>query len=189
MNRWTDIPLIISVLRNNKLHYVHSLHQKYGPYVRTAPKEISISSISSVKAIHNVRNGFEKSEFYENLQLSNTLVCLTDNKVHAARRRYFQGTFSRQNLAEWESVIVRCVRKAVNRMKEKGKEGKEVDLLKTFNGMAEEVIGEFCFGESFKSESTGEVTALSPLFHHYFKLVNREGIRFHHLTRTQSAKQ
>lgn len=117
-----------------------------------------------MKAIHNVRNGFAKSDFYENLQLANTLVCLTNNKEHAARRRHFQGAFSRQNLAEWESVIVGCVKKAVMGVKEMGKDGKEVDLLKTFNGMAEEVIGELCFGEAFKSESTGEVSFQFPLF-------------------------
>jgi azaphilone biosynthesis cytochrome P450 monooxygenase len=157
INRWADIPLIIAILRNRKLQYVNSLHQKYGPYIRTAPNEISISQISSVKVIHNVRNGFEKSDFYENLQLSNTLVCLTDNKVHAARRRHFAGAFSKQNLSEWESTIVGSVKKAVAVMKEKGKGGMEVDLLSAFNGMAEEVIGELCFGAGFKTENNDTV--------------------------------
>ena len=111
-----------------------------------------------MKAIHNVRNGFEKSDFYENLQLAGTLVCLTDNKVHAARRRHFAGAFSRQGLSEWEGAILGNVRKAVNRVKEKGAGGKEVDMLSVFSGMAEEVIGELCFGEAFKSETTRQVS-------------------------------
>ncbi|KAE9376181.1 putative cytochrome P450 [Stipitochalara longipes BDJ] len=160
INRWTDIPLVIAIFRHRKLQYVHYLHQKYGPYVRTAPKEISISEIASVKAIHNVRNGFEKSDFYENLQLVNTLVCLTDNKVHAARRRHFAGAFSRQNLSEWEGSILASVKKAVNGIRERGRDGTEVDLLSAFNGMAEEVIGELCFGEAFKSESTEQTSSL-----------------------------
>lgn len=45
-------------------------------------------------------------------------------------------------------------------MKEKGEGGKEVDLLMAFNGMAEEVIGELCFGEAFKNENDGQVSAV-----------------------------
>jgi cytochrome P450 len=142
---------------------VHSLHQTYGPIVRTAPNEVSISEIASVKAIHNVRNGFQKSPFYENLQLKGTLVALTDNKEHAARRRCFAGAFTRQNLGEWESIILRSVEKAVRGIRERGSEGKDVDLLSAFNGMAEEVIGELCFGSAFKSEISGEVSEPFPI--------------------------
>lgn len=52
-----------------------------------------------------------------------------------------------------------CVRKAVMEMKEKGKQGEEVNVLKVFNSMAEDIIGELCFGESFKTEGNGEVSS------------------------------
>jgi len=56
---------MFAVLRRRKLQYVNSLHEKYGPYVRTAPNEVSVSDVASVKPIHNVRNGFEKSDFFK----------------------------------------------------------------------------------------------------------------------------
>ena len=112
-----------------------------------------------MKAIHNVRNGFEKSDFYKNLQLAGTLVCLVDNKAHAARRRHFAGAFSRQALSEWEGAILQSVKKAINGVKGKGADGKEVDLLSAFSGMAEEIIGELCFGEAFRSERIGQVSS------------------------------
>ncbi|KAH7324029.1 cytochrome P450 [Rhexocercosporidium sp. MPI-PUGE-AT-0058] len=158
VNRWTDIPLILAVLRRRKLQYVHTLHQKYGPYFRTAPNEISVSNITSVKAIHNVRKGYEKSDFYKNLQRASTLVCLTDNKIHAARR-HFAGTFSRQGLSEWEGAILGSVRNAINVVKVQGANANEVDLLSAFSGMAEEVIGELCFGEAFKGENIDEISS------------------------------
>ena len=42
-------------------------------------------------------------------------------------------------------------------VKEKGEEGKEVDLMFAFSGMVEEVIDELCFGEAFKSERTEQI--------------------------------
>ena len=62
-------------------------------------------------------------------------------------------------MSEWGEANLGSVKKAVNGVKERGRDGKEVDLLSTFSGMAEEIIGELCFGEAFKSEKNiGQVS-------------------------------
>ena len=92
-----------------------------------------------------------KSEFYANLQLRGTLVCIIPTKEHAARRKHFARTFSQQNLMEWDSVIKTKVEKTVAKIIETGILGVEVDILAPFTEMATDIIAELCLGDSFKS--------------------------------------
>ncbi|RDL40157.1 uncharacterized protein BP5553_00136 [Venustampulla echinocandica] len=96
-------------------------------------------------------SGFHKGKFYSDLLLKGTLVCISSNKEHAMRRKAFPQAFTQKNLLEWESMIKRAVTVSIEKMREAGAEGKEVDILAGFTSMASGIIGEFCFGESFKS--------------------------------------
>jgi cytochrome P450 len=93
------------------------------------------------------------------MQLRGTLVSLIDTREHSSRRKYFAKAFSQQNLLEWEDVIKGKVELAISKLKEGGKGGEEVDILRAFSAMATDVVAELCFGDTFKSGTSGDVSA------------------------------
>jgi cytochrome P450 len=129
--------------------------------VRTSLTTVSFSSPASAKAIHKIGSGFQKSALYGSMQLRGTLFCLTNNKEHSSRRKHFAKAFSQQNLLEWEDVISCKVKFAISKLKNAGRGGVEVDILREFSAMATDVVAELCFGDSFKSGPNGNVSSLS----------------------------
>jgi cytochrome P450 len=89
---------------------------------------------------------FRKAPFYKRLQLNGTLVCLTNIKEHATRRRAFARAFSQGSLMGWENVITSRIRNVINGIRDAGKGGKEVDILEAFSRMASGIIGELVLG-------------------------------------------
>jgi cytochrome P450 len=94
------------------------------------------------------------------MRLRGTLLCLTNIKEHSSRRKYFAKAFSQQNLLEWEEVISGKVKLAISRLKDAGKGGAEVDILRAFSTMASDVVAELCFEESFKGSCNADVSLL-----------------------------
>jgi cytochrome P450 len=152
MNTWTSIPFYFSVIQKRRLHYVHSLHQRYGPIVRILPHEVAISDISAVRQIHKMGSGFVKGNMYQNFEIRGTMLCLVDAKDHARRRKYFANAFKVQNLREWDGVVVEKVQTAVSDIKSGAREADGVDILSIFTAMATEIISEICYGDLFRAE-------------------------------------
>jgi cytochrome P450 len=94
------------------------------------------------------------------MRLRGTLLCLTNIKEHSSRRKYFAKAFSQQNLLEWEEVISGKVKLAISKLKDAGIDGAEVDILRAFSTMASDVVAELCFGDSFKSSDSADVSLL-----------------------------
>ena len=92
------------------------------------------------------------------MRLRGTLLCLTNIKEHSSRRKYFAKAFSQQNLLEWEEVISGKVKLAISKLKDAGKGGAEVDILRAFSTMTSDVVAELCFGDSFKSSGNADVS-------------------------------
>jgi len=94
------------------------------------------------------------------MRLRGTLLCLTNIKEHSSRRKHFAKAFSQQNLLEWEEVISGKVKLAISKLKDAGKAGAEVDILRAFSTMTSDVVAELCFGDSFKSSGNADVSLL-----------------------------
>jgi hypothetical protein len=60
-------------------------------------------------------------------------------------------------LLEWEEIISDKVKLAISKLKDAGKGGSEVDILRAFSTMTSDVVAELCFGDSFKSSGNTEV--------------------------------
>ncbi|KAI3532262.1 cytochrome P450 [Colletotrichum filicis] len=71
-----------------RMHYVHSLHQKYGSFVRISPNEVAIADPESFTAIHKIGSGFTKGPWYSEVidRREPGIVFITDPKEHAMRR-------------------------------------------------------------------------------------------------------
>lgn len=93
---------------------IEELHKKYGDFVRTAPNELSISTVQSFNDIyaHGTRNHqvFTKSDFYEVGQPEPTIVSERDVDKHREVRRVLAPAFTTSALLKQEPLI----RKHVN---------------------------------------------------------------------------
>jgi cytochrome P450 len=163
-SRFTQAVLKYHTMRGRRMYYVDGLHRKYGPIVRIAPDEAAVSGLPATQMIHKVGSGFLKSPFYEEVTRAQRrdrepgIFSMRGGKPHAARRRLFARPFSQNSLqADWEPMIQKKARLAVNKIRdEAGAEG-EVDILKWWTLMASDVIAHLSFGESFGMLELGQV--------------------------------
>lgn len=104
----TNLVLKYHVLTGNRVHYVHRLHNRYGPIVRIAPSEADVSDHQSFKEIHHISKGFLKSSWYQTFrgQPVRDLFTIQDPKAYAARRKLMARPLSKSSLREsWEIVV------------------------------------------------------------------------------------
>lgn len=164
-SRFTQAVLKYHTIRGRRMYYVDGLHRKYGPIVRIAPDEAAVSSLPATQMIHKVGSGFNKSAFYDAItaQRRDTepgIFSMRGGKPHAARRRLFARPFSQNSLqANWEPVVQRKVRLAVNKIRDEAGADGEADILKWWTLMATDVIAHLSFGESFRMLELGRVSS------------------------------
>ncbi|KAF4335359.1 benzoate 4-monooxygenase cytochrome P450 [Fusarium beomiforme] len=147
---WTDIVLKYHWLRGTRAHYVHSLHQRYGPIVRVGPNEVDISDMTAVKEIHRVKNGYLKAPFYQNLVPGTTnLFNALDVEFHRRHRRLLSSPLSESSLKSVEPTVDSYVKKAIVSMKHETDKRGSTDVAKFWLFMATDIIVELSFGQSF----------------------------------------
>lgn len=140
--RWTNLPLKVATVTGRRIYYVHSLHQKYGPYVRLSPSEVAVNDVRGYKQIHAIGSGFTKSPWYANLTPMSRpgVFALSDVKAHAARRRLFARAFSKSHLREhWEQAAIEKVTLAVSRLRGEALQSGKADILKWWTFMTSDV--------------------------------------------------
>ncbi|KAM0217610.1 hypothetical protein ACHAQD_007353 [Fusarium lateritium] len=157
---FTHLILKWHVVSGNRVHYIHSLHQRYGVIVRVAPSEIAISDLEAFSTIHKIGGGFLKSAWYDGITPNREpgIFVMRDPHQHAARRRLFARAFSVSSLlANWEPVIRGKTELAVRKIKEDAKSA-GADVFKWWTLMATDMIAELSFGESFRMLELGKQT-------------------------------
>lgn len=165
--KFTHYVLKYHIARAHRMHYVHALHQAYGPIVRISPDEVSIADLQAVLTVHKMGAGFPKSKWYEsfvapietNPTTVRPLFVTRDSKVHAAKRKLFTRPFSHASLvANWDQVIRQKVSMAVARIRDEAAAGRPggADILKWWTLMASDLIAHLMFGESFQSLELGK---------------------------------
>ncbi|KXH62598.1 cytochrome P450 [Colletotrichum nymphaeae SA-01] len=168
--RFVNYALKYHVLVGQRMHYVHSLHLKYGSFVRISPTEVAIADPDSFNAIHKIGSGFTKGPWYSDVTAGREpgIVFMTDPKEHALRRRLLARAFTTNSLREnWEPVVREKVEVAVSHIRADALKG-NADILKWWMLMTTDVIAHLSFGESFKALELGEkspyIHALETLF-------------------------
>lgn len=157
-SRFTHLVLKFYIITGRRIHYVDSLHQKYGSVVRIAPNEVAVSDLEGFANIHKIGGGFLKSPWYETLVAREPgIFAQRDPNLHAARRRLFAQAFSNSALQRnWATEIHEKTRRAVARIKADALIS-EADILKWWTLMATDVIAHLAFGESFDMLELGKV--------------------------------
>ncbi|KAF9869419.1 cytochrome P450 [Colletotrichum karsti] len=152
------------------MHYVHSLHHRYGPIVRISPTEVAVADPEGFNAIHKIGSGFLKGPWYSTVTVGVEpgIFAMVNPKEHAARRKLFARAFTSASLRlNWEPVVRQKVERAVERIKTDALTGK-ADVLKWWTLMTTDVIAHLSFGESFDMLELGEknsyIKALESVF-------------------------
>jgi hypothetical protein len=105
-----------------------SLHSKHGSLVRTAPNEVSISSLPAIKKIYGAGTKFRKSDWYSVWQGRRKfdLFAGRDEKIHGEHRRLVSSAYSMSSLKDLEVYVDASVEVFLERMR--GMAGKSVDM-------------------------------------------------------------
>ena len=141
------------------------MHQRYGPFVRLSPNEVSVSSPAACKHIYAISSRYEKIGWYTKFAMDDPpgLFTMTNIHEHAQRRKLFAKAFSMSHLRlQWESTVKELALFAVNRIKEEAKREGIVNTMKWWTCMTADISGHLMFGEDFHNLQTGKVSEPKP---------------------------
>lgn len=156
--RWTTLRLKLATLSGRRIHYVHALHQQYGPYVRLSPTEIAVNDAEGFKQVHSFTKPWNKSHWYEVMvqQKKPVFFSMAEPGPHGARRKMFARSFSKSYIRDhWEAEVARKVNFAIDRFHDEAEREGVANVLKWLTFMASDVSAHLMFGESFHTLETG----------------------------------
>ncbi|ETS72897.1 hypothetical protein PFICI_15289 [Pestalotiopsis fici W106-1] len=160
--RFTHLWLKKHVVLGRRMHYVHDLHQRYGPIVRISPHEIAIADPAAFQEIHRSGSGYLKSPWYSSFRQGESadVFSMIDPHEHAKRRRLLAPLFSNSAITQnWDSVIVDKISMTVDKMKDELSRDGQLDVFKWWTLMTADVISHLAFGEPFGMLDKGEKTS------------------------------
>ncbi|TXB97730.1 hypothetical protein FocTR4_00011814 [Fusarium oxysporum f. sp. cubense] len=141
------------VLKGNAHEEYKSLHDKYGPIVRTAPNVVDISDPTSIATIYGISSKFLKSPFYQTMsvlyqnEVMDSMFTTTDPQEHKALKRPVAQKFSMSSLRTLEYLVDPCSDIFAKAMLDL--QGQVVDLGKWAQWYAFDVIGAITFSRRF----------------------------------------
>ncbi|KAF2836757.1 cytochrome P450 [Patellaria atrata CBS 101060] len=170
LNRVSDLPGVIWVLRGRLPMETKKLHDKYGPVVRLSPNELAFNTAQAFTDIygHKVgRKDLPKDPIHvgavDPLPGVST-ISMADHATHARQRKALSFGFSKQALWSQESIVNEFVTKLMNNFHNFARTGEVFDIVKWFNFITFDVIGDLSFGESFGCLERGD-------FHFWITLI------------------
>ncbi|KXJ85148.1 benzoate 4-monooxygenase cytochrome P450 [Microdochium bolleyi] len=115
-------PYWIQVFRGRDQHWVHALHEKYGPVVRYGPTDLSFSSAQAWRDVYGHvkgRSSQAKADDY-GLQPANGVrsILMCNDENHARVRRIFAPAFSDRALRKQEHIFKRYVELLVEKVEQ-----------------------------------------------------------------------
>ncbi|KAK6978122.1 cytochrome P450 [Favolaschia claudopus] len=130
-----------------KYLYHRRLHEKYGPYVRTGPNEISVTDIDAVAQI--LRNGgLNKGRYYERVRQDYIPPSIIHalGEVHTAKRRVWNRALNPTAMHDYEPLIAKRATQFVSCLKRRG----TVDLGCWIDMLTFDIMGDVTFGGGFE---------------------------------------
>ncbi|KAF2102795.1 cytochrome P450 [Rhizodiscina lignyota] len=170
INRISDLPCIIWVLRGRLPMETKKIHDRYGPIVRISPRELSFNSVQAWTDIYGHRSGrkdLPKDPIHVGAvdpMPGVSTISMADHDTHARQRKALSYGFSKKALWEQEDIVQEFVTKLMNNFWRFAKSGETFDIVKWFNFITFDVIGDLSFGESFGCLDRGD-------FHFWITLI------------------
>ncbi|KAK6997130.1 cytochrome P450 [Favolaschia claudopus] len=149
----TQLWTLWQTLQGYKYLYHKSLHDKYGPYVRIGPNEISVID---APAVQKILGGLDKGRYYESGRHKLTppaIVCLS-GEAHADRRRVWNRAMTTASLKEYEPLIVKRALELVSRLH--GHQHAPIDFVAWIDFFALDLMGDLAFGGKFEMMKDGQ---------------------------------
>ncbi|KAF2102014.1 isotrichodermin C-15 hydroxylase [Rhizodiscina lignyota] len=142
---------------------VHEAHKKYGEVVRVAPNELSFTSGETawedIYGLHPSKTS--KGQWLKDTKLfyqpaPNGVASIIGQPTvrgHAKHRRTLAHAFSDKALREQEGILQQYVNLLIIRLNEQceGKKKATLDMVKWYNFITFDIMGDLAFGESFHS--------------------------------------
>lgn len=150
------MPYARALVRGKLPHWVKDLHDQYkSNVIRISPNELSFIGATAWSDIHSRRSGypsFEKDVAIYGKPVNGVDSLLTANQSnHSRMRRVLDHAFSDKASKNQEAVVQSYVDNLVIRLhgQVKGLAAGKVDIVKWYNWMSFDIIGDLSFGESF----------------------------------------
>ncbi|RKP06012.1 cytochrome P450 [Thamnocephalis sphaerospora] len=149
--------LLSTVYRQHFDEYIRSMHAKYGPVVRLAPKLVSIADPDAMSTFYNTPR-FPKSALYAAFHNPTENIFSTQNiELHKKLRRLIAPSFSMSAVLAIEPLIVDAgTDKLSKRIAMHAERGDTFDLMAFLHHMTFDVIGAVSFGQSFGLQTGGD---------------------------------
>ncbi|KAI9925898.1 hypothetical protein ASPWEDRAFT_42562 [Aspergillus wentii DTO 134E9] len=132
---------------------IGKVHAKYGDVVRIAPDELSFNDPAAWNDIYGYRTGkgeFDKDPTFYSVTSSGRLSIVgAPTKRHGELRRMMAHGFSDRALRDQVPVIKQYGDLFFRRLHEMSQTGQPVDLVRWYNFLTFDVIGDLAFGSTF----------------------------------------
>ena len=157
----TPLPFIYRLINGRQVHWIQSLHEKYGGVVRIHPSELSFVEPEAWHDIYISRPPLLKPT-RRMLQSANnvpTFATTSNMGDHNRMRKILSHAFSDRALKEQEPLIQSYTDLLVGRLQDlvdAGKGSAKVDIGEWYSFTTFDTIGDLGFGESFHSLETSE---------------------------------
>ncbi|KAJ7074052.1 high nitrogen upregulated cytochrome P450 monooxygenase 2 [Mycena amicta] len=137
--------------------YLKKLHDKYGPYVRTGPNELSVIDVRAVVQILS-SGGLEKGRYFEGGRHASTpptIVSLVGD-AHTAKRRVWNRGMTASAIRDYDPLLAKRARQLIDHLDSQGARPDPVDLVFWFDLFALDLMGDLCFGGGFELMKEGK---------------------------------
>jgi cytochrome P450 len=164
------MPGVIWTLKGRMPMETRKLHDRYGPVVRLSPNELSFTSVQAWTDIYGHRSGrtdLSKHPIHVGAvdpMPGVSTISMADHATHARQRKALSHGFSKKALWEQEDIVNGFVTKLMDNIHGFAKRGETFDIVKWFNFITFDVIGDLSFGESFGCLDRGD-------FHFWITLI------------------
>nr|POE63170.1 cytodhrome p450 monooxygenase [Quercus suber] len=134
---------------------INKFHEKYGPFVRIAPSEVSISDGGALSPVYSEKGGFRKAPCYANFDNEGhaTIFSALDPAQRAPRSKAVVSIFSTGNIRAGNDSIEASVNAFIARMKEEASVSRStrrpVNVLNLCRGLALDSVTSYLFGKTY----------------------------------------
>lgn len=143
------------VRKGNAPENYRSLHQEYGPIVRTGPNHVSISEVAMIPTIYGIGSQFTKTQFYTTMTPYykgtplDSLFTARDVSYHRNLKSQVAQLFSMSNLRNYEPHVDECNTIFTSALEEAARKNEVMDLAVWLQWYAFDVIGNITFQRRF----------------------------------------
>ncbi|KAJ7303434.1 high nitrogen upregulated cytochrome P450 monooxygenase 2 [Mycena albidolilacea] len=144
---------LYKALYGYKYLYHKELHDKYGPYVRVGPNEVSIIEAEAVTQTLNF-GGLDKGRYYESGRNPNTppTVACSIGAAHTAKRRVWNRSMTSAAIREYDPVLEKRAQQLVSCLRQ---QVGTVDFVHWIDLFAFDLMSDLAFGGGFEMMRDG----------------------------------